>query len=308
MRRKVNILRHQGTAVQFSRRNLLVCQEPHSAPCSTLHSCPSHRACPRSGGQAGFPMPLLYTTFPFCSNNALRCDGKCSALRRPTQHAAMTFAPRCDFFRTSLPDGKESDRIPSTTAFHLTRNRFYRQTRSNFKTEAKPFPEQEQNFSKTEAKPFPNNRDTIPRHAKSPPPDMGEGLLQLNIYIPAAAHELSICNCMPEIKTGQSSPFAPPRQNPEKLQQSPFAPSWQKPVPTIPPLAFGQTAARTAFCLCRPNDALLPVAGQMLSTASTSMSSFLTILSLLMALENGTYTTSSFLMPIITLRCPSRIA
>lgn len=149
---------------------------------------------------------------------------------------------------------------------------------------------------------------TIPRHAKSPSPDMGEGLLQLNIYIPAAAHELSICNCMPEIKTGQSSPFAPPRQNPEKLQQSPFAPSWQKPVPTIPPLAFGQTAARTAFCLCRPNDALLPVAGQMLSTASTSMSSFLTILSLLMALENGTYTTSSFLMPIITLRCPSRIA
>lgn len=215
MRRKANILRHQGTAVQFSRRNLLVCQAPHSAPCSTLHSCPSHRACPRSGGQTGFPMPLLYTTFPFCSNNALRCDGKCSALRRPTQHAAMTFAPRCDFFRTSLPDGKESDRTPSTTAFHLTRNRFYRQTRSNFKTEAKPFPEPEQNFSKTEAKPFPNNRDIIPRHAKSPPPDMGEGLLQLNIYIPAAAHELSICNCMPEIKNGQNSPFAPPRQNPE---------------------------------------------------------------------------------------------
>ena len=200
MRRKANILRHQGTAVQFSRRNLLICQAPHSAPCSTLHSCPSHRACPRSGGQAGFPMPLLCTTFPFSSNNALRCDGKCSALRRPTQHAAMTFAPRCDFCRTSLPDGKESDRIPSTTAFHLTRNRFYRQTRSNFKTEAKPFP---------------NNRDTIPRHAKSPPPDMGEGLLLPNIYIPAAAHELSICNCMPEIKNGQSSPFAPPRQNPE---------------------------------------------------------------------------------------------
>lgn len=159
MRHKPNILRHQGTAVQFSRRNLLVCQAPHSAPCSTLRSCPSHRACPRSGGQAGFPMPLLYTTFHFCSNNALRCDGKCSALRRPTQHAAMTFAPRCDFFRTSLPDGKESDRIPSTTAFHLTRNRFYRQTKSNFKTETKPFP---------------NNRDTIPRHAKSPPPPTWE--------------------------------------------------------------------------------------------------------------------------------------
>lgn len=148
MRRKANILRHQGTAVQFARRNLLVCQAPYSTPCSTLHSCPSHRACPRSGGQAGFPVPLLCTTFPFRSNNALRCDGKCSALREPTQRAAMTFAPRCDFCRTLLPDGKESDRIPSTTAFHLTRNRFYRQTRSNFKTEAKPFPEQKQNFSR----------------------------------------------------------------------------------------------------------------------------------------------------------------
>lgn len=175
VRRKANIPRHQGTAVQFLRRNLQVCQAPYSAPCSTLPSCPSHRACPRSGGQAGFLMPLLYTTFPCRSSNALRCDGKCSALRRPTQHAAMTFAPRCDFCRTSLPDGKESDRIPSTTAFHLTRNRFYRQTRSNFKTEAKPFPEQEQNFSKTEAKPFPNNRVTIPRHAKSPPPTWEKG-------------------------------------------------------------------------------------------------------------------------------------
>ena len=97
MRRKANILRHQGTEVQFSRRNLLVCQAPHSAPCSTLHSCPSYRACPRSGDQAGFPVPLLYTTFPCRSNNALRCDVKCSALRGPTQRAAMTFAPRCDF-------------------------------------------------------------------------------------------------------------------------------------------------------------------------------------------------------------------
>lgn len=151
MRRKANILRHQGTAVQFSRRNLLVCQAPYSAPCSTLHSCPCHRVCPRSGGQAGFPMPLLCTTFPCRSNNALRCD----------------------FCRTSLPDGKESDRIPSTTAFHLTRNRFYRQTRSNFKTEAKPFPEQKQNLSRTEAKPFTNNRDIIPRHAKKPSPRHG---------------------------------------------------------------------------------------------------------------------------------------
>lgn len=220
----------------------------------------------------------------------------------------MASAARCDFCRTSLPDGKESDRTPSTTAFHLTRNRFYRQTRSNFKTEAKPFPAQKQNFPKQKQSLSQIIGTSSQDTQKALPPDMGEGLLLPNIYIPAAAHELSICNCMPEIKTGQSSPFAPPRQNPEKLQQSPFAPSWQKPVPTIPPLAFGQTAARTAFCLCRPNDALLPVAGQMLSTASTSMSSFLTILSLLMALENGTYTTSSFLMPIITLRCPSRIA
>lgn len=146
------------------------------------------------------PCPSCARPSLFCSNNVLRCDGKCSVLRGPTQRAAMTFAARCDFCRTPLPDGKESDRTPSTTAFHLTRNHFYRQTRSNFKTEAKPFP---------------NNRDIIPRHAKSPPPDMGEGLLLPNIYIPAAAHELSIYNCMPEIKNGQSSPFAPPRQNPE---------------------------------------------------------------------------------------------
>lgn len=208
MRRKANILRHQGTAVQFLRRNLLVCQAPYSAPCSTLPSCPCHRACPRSGDQAGFPIPLLCTTFPCRSNNALRCDGKCSALRRPTQHAAMTFAPRCDFCRTSLPDGKESDRKPSTTAFHLTRNRFYRQARSNFKTEAKPFPEQKQSLFQITGT---LSQDT----QKALPPDMGEGLLLPNIYIPAAAHELSICNCMPEIKTGQSSPFAPPRQKPE---------------------------------------------------------------------------------------------
>lgn len=161
MRRKANILRHQGTAVQFSRRNLQVCQAPYSAPCSTLHSCPSHRACPRSGGQAGFLMPLLRTTFPFRSNNALRCDGKCSALRRPTQHAAMTFAPRCDFCRTPLPDGKESDRTPSTTAFHLTRNRFYRQTKSNFKTEAKPFPEQEQSLSQNRSKTFQRQEQSL---------------------------------------------------------------------------------------------------------------------------------------------------
>lgn len=187
------------------------------------------------------------------------------------------------------------------TAFTDKQKATSRQKQSLFQNRSKTFQRQKQSLSQIIGT---LSQDT----QKALPPDMGEGLLQLNIYIPAVAHELSICNCMPEIKTGQSSPFAPPRQNPEKLQQSPFAPSWQKPVPTIPPLAFGQTAARTAFCLCRPNDALLPVAGQMLSTASTSMSSFLTILSLLMALENGTYTTSSFLMPIITLRCPSRIA
>lgn len=166
MRRKANILRHQGTAVQFSRRNLLVCQAPYSAPCSTLHSCPSHRACPRSGDQVGFPMLLLCTTFPFRSNNALRCDGKCNALRGPTQHAAMTFAPRCDFCRTSLPDGKESDRIPSTTAFHLTRNRFYRQTRSNFKTEAKPFPEQKQSLSQITGTLSQDMQKALPRHGR----------------------------------------------------------------------------------------------------------------------------------------------
>ena len=41
---------------------------------------------------------------------------------------------------------------------------------------------------------------------------------------------------------------------------------------------------------------------------NTFINSFFTGLSLLMALQNGTYTTSSFLMPIITLRCPSRKA
>ena len=178
MRRKANILRHQGTAVQFSRRNLLVCQAPYSAPCSTLHSCPCHRACPRSGDRAGLPMPLLCTTFSFRSSNALRCDGKGSALRRPTQRGAMTFAPRCDFCRTSLPDGKESDRIPSTTAFHLTRNRFYRQTKSNFKTEAKPFP---------------NNRTSSQDTQKALPPTWEKGLcyqiytfLRLRMNFPSA--------------------------------------------------------------------------------------------------------------------------
>lgn len=154
MRRKVNILRHQGTAVQFSRRNLLVCQEPHSAPCSTLHSCPSHRACPRSGGQAGFPMPLLYTTFPFCSNNALRCDGKCSALRRPTQHAAMTFAPRCDF---SVPHclmaRKATGYLPQPlstlqeTAFTDKQEATSRQKQSLFQNRSKTFQRQKQSLS-----------------------------------------------------------------------------------------------------------------------------------------------------------------
>lgn len=154
MRRKANILRHQGTAVLFSRRNLLICQAPHSAPCSTLHSCPSHRACSRSGGQAGFPMPLLCTTFPFSSNNALRCDGKCSALRRPTQHAAMTFAPRCDFCRTSLPDGKESDRyLPQPlstlqeTAFTNKQKATSRQKQSLFQNRSKTFQRQKQSLS-----------------------------------------------------------------------------------------------------------------------------------------------------------------
>lgn len=274
MRRKANILRHQGTAVQFSRQNLLVCQAPYSAPCSTLPSCPSYRACPRSGDQAGFPVPLLYTTFPCRSNNALRCDGKCSALRRPTQHAAMTFAPRCDFCRTSLPDGKESDRyLPQPlstlqeTAFTDKQEATSRLKQSLSQNRSKTFQRQKQSLSKTEAKPFPNNRDIIPRHAKSPPPDMGEGLLLPNIYIPAAAHELSICNCMPEIKTGQSSPFAPPRQKPESNKsplssrhgKSPFLQSrlWHlaRRLPGLHSASAGQTTHRCRLpvrCSARP--------------------------------------------------------
>lgn len=154
MRRKANILRHQGTAVQFLRRNLQVCQAPYSAPCSTLHSCPSHRACPRSGGQAGFPVPLLYTTFPFCSSNALRCDGKCSALRRPTQHAAMTFAPRCDFCRTScLMARKATGHLPQPLstlqeiAFTDKQEATSRQKQSLFQNRSKTFQRQKQSLS-----------------------------------------------------------------------------------------------------------------------------------------------------------------
>lgn len=102
------------------------------------------------------------------------------------------------------------------TAFTDKQEATSRQKQSLSQNRSKTFQGQKQSLSQIIGT---SSQDT----QKALPPDMGEGLQLPNIYIPAAAHGLSICNCMPEIKTGKSSPFAPPRQKPES-NKSPLSP------------------------------------------------------------------------------------